>query len=181
MSDDPMRKTENTVAISQAIKATLVLGTLLMVINQWSEFMAGDTVQWVPTVLTYVVVFLAVYGYQYHQAKKQQDIMSDEVMGTVSPQHVNALYKQAMIVERNAHKANAAFTHQLKTIHLLIERTQQLDNSADFEQSHTELVHELQQLEARISKIVKEMEKNVKLGEKLQQSVANIDPEIGVL
>jgi len=42
------------------------------------------------------------------------------------------------------------------------------------------LLKELQQLELRISNIVKEMEKNVKLGEKLQQSVANIDPEIGI-
>lgn len=173
--------TSKGAAISQTIKMTLVLGTVLTVINQWSELMAGAMVQWIPTVLTYVVIFAAIYGYnRLSQKNLGASEPSDEVMGTVSPQHINALYKQSMIVERNAHKANAAFNNQLNTIHALIERTQKLDNADDFEQSHGELLKELQQLELRISNIVKEMEKNVKLGEKLQQSVANIDPEIGI-
>lgn len=173
--------TSKGAAISQTIKMTLVLGTVLTVINQWSELMAGAMVQWIPTVLTYVVIFAAIYGYnRLNQKNLDAGESSDEVMGTVSPQHINALYKQSMIVERNAHKANAAFNNQLNTIHALIERTQKLDNAEDFEQSHGELLKELRQLEMRISNIVKEMEKNVKLGEKLQQSVANIDPEIGI-
>lgn len=167
--------------IFSSVKVTLILATVLTVINQWTVLVEGGVVQWVPTILTYLVTFGAVYTVnRLNMVQAKDEHYDHEIMGTVSPQHINTLYKQSMIVERNAHKANAAFAKQLKNIHKLVERIQQLDNAEDFEQHHTELVNELQQLETRIGNIVKEMEKNVKLGEKLQQSVANIDPEIGI-
>ena len=163
------------------IKLTLILGTLLTVVHQWSALLAGDMVQWVPTLSSYLIIFCALYVQEKLQKSKNDENDFDEHMGTVSPQDINALYKQAIIVERNAHKANAAFNNQLKTIRSLIERTKAVKTSKHFDEVHGELVDELKQIELRIGNIVKEMEKNVKLGEKLQQSVANIDPEIGVL
>lgn len=163
------------------IKLTLILGTLLTVVHQWSALLAGDMVQWIPTLTSYLIIYLSLYGLDRYKQGQSDDGSHDEPMGTVSPQHINALYKQAIIVERNAHKANAAFSNQLKTIRSLIERTKAVKTSKHFDEVHGELVTELKEIEMRIANIVKEMEKNVKLGEKLQQSVANIDPEIGVL
>lgn len=163
------------------IKLTLILGTLLTVVHQWSALLAGDMVQWIPTLTSYVIIYCSLYALERYQRSHTDEPLTDEPLGTVSSQDISALYKQAMIVERNAHKANAAFTNQLKTIRSLIERTKAVKTSKHFDEVHGELVTELKEIEKRIANIVKEMEKNVKLGEKLQQSVANIDPEIGVL
>lgn len=165
--------------IRTQIIITLILGTLLTALNQWSAVVAGDSVQWLPTLSTYALIFITLH--LLDKRKSLSTMAPTEAMGSVSPQHINALYKQAMIVERNARKANAAFTNQLKSIQALLEHTKQLDSTADFAKAHQDVVDELQQLEKRIGNILKEMEKNVKLGEKLQQSVANIDPEIGIL
>ena len=63
----------------------------------------------------------------------------------------------------------------------LLSKAQNLSQGDDFEPLHRSLVQELTVLEQHIERLLEEMNKNVKLGEKLQQSVANIDPEIGVL
>ena len=105
---------------------------------------------------------------------------ADAPLGSVSAAQLDALYKQSIIVERNAHKANAVFTQQLNYVRKLLHKTQSLAPGDDFEQVHANLVQELTVLEHHIERLLEEMSKNVKLGEKLQQSVANIDPEIGV-
>ena len=73
------------------------------------------------------------------------------------------------------------FSQQLAYVRKLLSKAQNLSQGDDFEPLHRSLVQELTVLEQHIERLLEEMNKNVKLGEKLQQSVANIDPEIGVL
>ncbi len=154
-------------AISHMIKSSLIFGTVLTVIHQWASLIDAKAVDWLALLLCYL--------------KGNKDSSSrgiPEAPISVDPKHIEALYKQAGLVERNAHKANAVFTHQLQYIKKLLANTRNLDHGTDYDVAHANLVKELSVLEHHVELIVAEMNKNVKLGEKLQQSVANIDPEI---
>ncbi len=166
--------------IKKAFMTSLIVGTILTVINQWSALFNDASVHWFPLFLTYVVPFFVYWLGTQHGAGGAIDAVDDVSNVQVAPEHIEALYQQAMIVVKNAHKANAAFAVQLKNIHSLREKARLLQEGDDFQSIHDDLVAELGMLESRIEKILKEMGKNVRLGEKLQQSVANIDPAIGI-
>ena len=171
---------EFIMAISHMIKSSLILGTVLTIIHQWPSLSDAKAVDWLALLLCYLVSFL----FTYWLLKDKKDLSSHgepEMPVSVDPKHVEALYKQASLVERNAHKANAVFTHQLQYIKKLLANTRNLDHGTDYDVAHANLVKELSVLEHHVELIVSEMNKNVKLGEKLQQSVANIDPEIRLL
>jgi hypothetical protein len=164
-----------------AIKMSLILGTLLGIAHQWTAILEDGSVNWLAWMISYVICFCVFYLWD-KQNKKQADNMHDDgPLGSVSPAQLDALYKQSIIVERNAHKANAVFTQQLNYVRKLLHKTQSLAPGDDFEQLHGDLVQEITVLEHHIERLLEEMSKNVKLGERLQQSVANIDPEIGIL
>lgn len=163
-----------------AIKMSLILGTLLGVVHQWPAMVDDGNLDWLAWSISYLLCFAVFYCWDKHN-QKQGDDEDMPVMGSVSPAQLDALYKQSIIVERNAHKANAVFTQQLNYVRKLLQKTQNLSPGDDFDQAHSALVRELTVLEHHIERLLEEMTKNVKLGEKLQQSVANIDPEIGVL
>jgi len=162
-----------------SIKMSLILGTLLGVVHQWNAILENGALNWLAWLVSYVVCFAVFFLWDKHNKKQADNV--DEPVGSVSPAQLDALYKQSIIVERNAHKANAVFTQQLNYVRKLLHKTQNLAPGENFDQLHQNLVEELTVLEHHIERLVEEMGKNVKLGEKLQQSVANIDPEIGVL
>lgn len=164
-----------------AIKMSLILGSLLGMAHQWQAVLHNGTVDWLAWLVSYVLCFTVFYFWGKQQAKLTQDNLDETPMGSVSPAQLDALYKQSIIVERNAIKANSVFTQQLSYVRKLIKKTQSLSQGDDFENVHNALIRELTVLESHIERLLEEMNKNVKLGEKLQQSVANIDPEIGVL
>ena len=164
-----------------AIKMSLILGSLLGIVHQWSAILENGSVNWLAWLASYAMCF-GVFFFLGKQNEKQTDELQDDVpLGSVSPAQLDALYKQSIIVERNAHKANAVFSQQLNYVRKLLNKTQNLAPGEDFDSLHTDLVQELTVLEHHIERLLEEMNKNVRLGEKLQQSVANIDPEIGVL
>jgi hypothetical protein len=165
--------------ITRMIKTALILGTLMTVIHQWAALIDASPVDWLALFLCYGLSFLVSFWLLKAQEKTMQNDQSAGVV--INPKHIEALYKQAGLVERNAHKANAVFIHQLQYIKKLLDKTKNLEDGADYDLAHQDLVKELSVLEQHVELIASEMNKNVKLGEKLQQSVANIDPEIGLL
>ena len=164
-------------AISHMITSSLIFGTVLTVIHQWASLFDDKAVDWLALLLCYLVSFLFTYWLLKDNKKSSSHEMLEAPI-SVDPKHIEALYKQASLVERNAHKANAVFTHQLQYIKKLLANTRNLDHGTDYDIAHANLVKELSVLEHHVELIGAEMSKNVKLGEKLQQSVANIDPEI---
>lgn len=161
------------------IKTALILGTLMTVIHQWASLIEARPVDWLALIFCYALSFLTAYWFIKTNTAPPASANSSSV--SIDPKHIEALYKQAGLVERNAHKANAVFTHQLQYIKKLLEKTKNLESGVDYDLAHQDLVKELSVLEQHVELIVSEMNKNVKLGERLQQSVANIDPEIGLL
>ncbi|GAA6135330.1 hypothetical protein NBRC116188_21200 [Oceaniserpentilla sp. 4NH20-0058] len=165
-----------------AIKMSLIVGTLLGMAHQWQGILSNASVDWIAWAVSYLLCFLAFFYWdKFSKASLQTDHEDDSPFGIITPAQLDALYKQSIIVERNAHKANKVFSQQLGYVHKLLEKTKNLSPGDDFESLHTNLVYELSVLEQHIERLLLEMNKNVKLGEKLQQSVANLDPEIGVL
>lgn len=160
-------------------KQTFLLGTLIGLGFNYHTLMLAADVNWTGWLLCYVIcfVFLKFYILNTEHAPQQ----AAEIPAGVNPDHLNALYKQSMIVERNAQKASLVFTKQLDYVKRILVKAKNLTPGDDFDLTHQNLVEELDVLEHHIEKLLEEMKKNVKLGEKLQQSVANIDPEIGVL
>lgn len=147
----------------------------------FGNVMMDAPVNWLAVVMVLPVSFGVLLGYQKLILSTESGSHQDESQTSVNPAHLEALYKQAMIVERNAQKANKVFTQQLTYVRKLVTRTRELKPGDDFSSAHEVLVAELDVLEQHVERLLIEMQKNVKLGEKLQQSVANLDPEIGVL
>ena len=162
------------------VKASLILGSLLVVSNQWSAWLEDMPTNWWAVCITYVLCFLGFWAVERFKGTTQDlDAVFTPNQG-VSPQHLEALYKQAMIVEKNAYKANAVFTQQLQYIRKILHKLNQQSDEADPLTVKKEITKEISVLDHHVERIVTEMHKNIKLGEKLQQSIANIDPEIGV-
>jgi len=167
-------------SILNVIKLSLILGSVITLIHQWAALYEQVPVDWLALLLSYVVSFLSFYGLsKYAQPSVKNSATSP--LSQLDPGHLEALYKQASLVERNAHKANTVFNHQLQYIKKLLAKTRNLQHGDDYDMAHASLVKELGVLEHHVERIVTEMNKNVKLGEKLQQSIANIDPEIGII
>lgn len=167
--------------MAMMIKMSLILGTLLGIVHQWPAMLENGSVNWFAWLMSYAICMCAFYFLDKKYQKESEKIEDDAPLGIISPAKLDALYKQSIIVERNAHKANAVFSQQLAYVRKLLSKAQNLSQGDDFEPLHRSLVQELTVLEQHIERLLEEMNKNVKLGEKLQQSVANIDPEIGVL
>jgi len=169
--------------MATAIKMSLILGTLLGMAHQWQGIIDNGSVDWLPWLISYALCFGVFYYWDKIQSTlgKKEEQEEDSIFGSITPAQLDALYKQAIIVERNAIKANTVFNQQLDYVRKLLQKAQNLSPGDDFDSLHKNLVHELTVLEHHIERLLQEMNKNVKLGEKLQQSVANIDPEIGVL
>ncbi len=165
--------------IAKMIKTALILGTAMTVVHQWAALIDAKPVDWLALIICYGLSFLAAFYFLKENEGSVSRSQSPSV--SIDPKHIEALYKQAGLVERNAHKANAVFTHQLQYIKKLLEKTVNLESGEDYDQAHQDIVKELSVLEQHVELIVSEMTKNVKLGEKLQQSVANIDPDIALL
>mgnify|MGYP000040490493 FL=1 len=163
------------------IKLSLILGSVITLVHQWPALFEQVPVDWLAISLSYGVAFLAFYWVTKTAIKSPTSELAGPDKAQFNPQHLEALYKQASLVERNAHKANRVFSHQLQYIKKLLAKTKKLEHGEDYDAAHASLVKELAVLEHHVERIVTEMNKNVKLGEKLQQSIANIDPEIGVL
>lgn len=163
---------------SQIFKFALLTGTLFAVI-QFAPALIGeaqDPSYWV-IMAGYLVSFFAFYFYDALLNSQKEDT-EDENPHLA---HIEALYKQAMIVVKNANKTNTVFQRQLSYVQHLIDKSRDLQPGDDFERLQKELTHELAVLEKHVEHIMVEMQKNVRLGEKLQQTIANLDPEIGVL
>lgn len=162
---------------SQIFKFALLTGTLFALLQFTPALMsdAADPSYWV-LIAGYLVSFFAFYFYDA-LLKSQQDEYEDDPHLA----HIEALYKQAMIVVKNANKTNSVFQRQLSYVQHLIEKCRHLQPGDDFARLQEELTHELAVLEKHVEHIMVEMQKNVRLGEKLQQTIANLDPEIGVL
>lgn len=166
-----------------AIKMSLILGTLLGMAHQWQGILDNGSVDWLAWLVSYGLCFGVFYYWEKFQAAlaKKVDIEDASIYGSITPAQLDALYKQSIIVERNAHKANTVFNQQLNYVRKLLSKAQNLSPGDDFDNLHQNLIHEISLLEHHIERLLQEMNKNVMLGEKLQQSVANIDPELGVL
>lgn len=162
------------------VKASLILGSLLVVSNQWSAWLDDMPTNWLAVCITYVLCFVAFWLFERFVVSLKAPIESDEHSPAISPQHLDALYKQAMIVEKNAYKANTVFNQQLQYIRKILHKINSQPDQAEPIALKNEIFKELSVLEHHVERIVTEMNKNIKLGEKLQQSIANIDPEIGV-
>lgn len=163
---------------SQIFKFALLMGTLFALLQFAPALMsdAADPSYWV-LAAGYLVSFFAFYFYDaLIQSQKQEEQEDNPHLA-----HIEALYKQAMIVVKNANKTNSVFQRQLSYVQHLIEKCRHLQPGDDFERLQEELTHELAVLEKHVEHIMVEMQKNVRLGEKLQQTIANLDPEIGVL
>lgn len=167
--------------MAMAIKMSLIVGTLLGMVHQWQGMLHNGSVDWLAWIVSYTLCFLVFFYWDRLYQKQIQVEDEPGVFGSITPAQLDALYKQSIIVERNAHKANLVFSQQLNYVRKLLDKTKNLAPGDDFHAHHQNLVQELTVLEHHIERLLQEMNKNVKLGEKLQQSVANIDPEIGVL
>lgn len=163
------------------IKLSFLLATLIGLLFNFDALINAGAISWAPWLVCYILCFGFMYFYMSHKTEKTEDETLSETFAGVNPSHLEALYKQAMIVERNAQKANLVFTQQLKYVKNILNKAKGLSQGDEFESTHSSLVKELDTLEHHLEKLLNEMKKNVKLGEKLQQSVANIDPEIGVI
>jgi hypothetical protein len=168
-------------SILNIIKLSLILGSVITLIHQWPALYEQVPVDWLVLLLSYGVSFVSFYGMARYAQPSPPKKMGGNTLHQLNPGHLEALYKQASLVERNAHKANAVFNHQLQYIKKLLAKTRNLQHGDDYDAAHASLVKELGVLEHHVERIVTEMNKNVKLGEKLQQSIANIDPDIGVV
>ena len=141
--------------LKKAMLVSLVVGSILTVVNQWDALINDTPVKWIPVLLTYLVPFLVfILGSRQRRAGLDANDIHENMSG-VAPEHIEALYRQAMIVEKNAHKANAAFGMQLKNIRGMAEKTRRLEPGVDFDQAHNALVDELAMLEQRVEKILK--------------------------
>ena len=163
------------------LKYSLVLGTLVGLGFYFSGLLLDNQLNWFGWLLAYPFCFAVFHFVSFTDTVQSTPIAEGSDVVGISPAHLESLYKQAMIVERNAQKANAVFSKQLAYVNKLVQKTRDLSPGDDFDQAHASLVKELDILEHHVERLLEEMQKNVKLGEKLQQSVANIDPEIGVL
>ncbi len=167
-------------SILNIIKLSLILGSVITLVHQWAALYEPVPVDWLALLLSYVVSFLCFYGMNQHAQLSLRK--GDTGASTqLNSGHLEALYKQASLVERNAHKANSVFNQQLRYIKNILDKTRNLKHVDDLELAHASLVTELSVLEHHVERIAIEMNKNVKLGEKLQQSIANIDPDIGII
>jgi len=167
--------------VKDLIKFSILLSTSIILLMYFGNVMMDAPVNWLACVLVFPISFGVLMGFQKLLLSTQKPSGGDESQTQVNPAHLEALYKQAMIVERNAQKANKVFSQQLMYVRKLVTKTRELKPGDDFTSAHEALVTELDVLEQHVERLLIEMQKNVKLGEKLQQSVANLDPEIGVL
>lgn len=161
------------------LKYSAVLGTLIGLGFYFSGLLIGNEVNLLGWLLAYPMCFGIFYFVSFQSSSDHS--LDESEQSTINTAHLEALYKQAMIVERNAQKANAVFSKQLAYVNKLVQKTKELSPGADFDTAHANLVKELDVLQHHVERLLGEMQKNVKLGEKLQQSIANLDPEIGVL
>ncbi|MFT7109481.1 MAG: hypothetical protein ACI843_001143 [Psychrobacter glaciei] len=166
--------------MTQLVKLSFSLATLIGIAFNFEALLNAGYVNWLGWLLTYLFCFVFFYFYLFKNNPKTIDDLNIQ-NGTVSPDHLEALYKHAMIVERNAQKANIVFSQQLLYVKKVINQARKINPDDDFYRNHEILVKQLNSLEHHLEHLLGEMKKNVKLGEKLQQSVANIDPEIGIL
>jgi hypothetical protein len=166
--------------VIQRVKLSFLLATLIGIAFNFQALLEGGDINWLAWLLTYGLCFSFFYFYMSKSHAEPSDDFP-ELPSSVNPDHLEALYKHAMIVERNAKKANLVFDQQLDYVKKVIKRARLLTPESDFKATHQTLIKELDVLELHIERLLGEMKKNVKLGEKLQQAVANIDPEIGVL
>ena len=162
-----------------ALKYSLLVTTLLGALFQWPVMAQGGAFNPLVWLSAYVVCFILFYFLLDKKAPVEE--VPEEASGNISSSQLEGLYKQASIVERNALKANIVFEQQLQYVNRLLEKCKTLESGDDFNETRESLVKELAVLEKHVQRLLKEMNKNVKLGEKLQQSVANIDPEIGII
>jgi len=167
--------------VTLKLKYSCLLGTLIGLAFYFSGLLLNNELNWLGWLLAYPMCFAVFHFVDMTTTSAQGSTEDESDLPGISPAHLEALYKQAMIVERNAQKANAVFSKQLAYVNKLVQKTRELRPGDDFDQAHASLVKELDVLEQHVERLLEEMQKNVKLGEKLQQSVANIDPEIGVL
>ncbi len=176
-----MGYSKSIMSMLNIIKLSLILGSIITLIHQLPALYEQAPVNWLALLLSYTVSFFSFYlSAKFNKPSRKTDSVETS-QSSLNPQHLEALYKQASLVERNAHKANKVFTHQLQYIKKMLNNTKQLERGEDFEMAHSNLIKELALLEQHVGRIVTEMNKNVRLGEKLQQSIDNIDPEIGVI
>jgi hypothetical protein len=162
-----------------ALKYSVLVTTLLGALFQWPVLAQGADFNPLVWLSAYVVCFILFYFLLDKKVSTQDE--PEDPPANISSSQLEALYKQASIVERNALKANIVFEQQLQYVNRLLEKCKTLESGHDFNETRESLVKELGVLEQHVMRLLKEMNKNVKLGEKLQQSVANIDPEIGII
>jgi len=166
--------------VIQLVKLSFLLATIIGIGFNFPALINNGDINWIGWLLSYVACFVFFYFYIF-KSDQSSDLETEEITGSINPAHLEALYKQSMIVERNAQKANVVFTQQLEYVKNILHKAKHLSPDDDFHETHESLVSELDVLEHHLERLLGEMKKNVKLGEKLQQSVANIDPEIGVI
>ena len=166
--------------MTQLVKLSFLLATLIGIAFNFEALLNSGNVNWLGWLATYILCFAFLYFYFFKNISSKSDELEISNV-TVSPDHLEALYKHAMIVERNAQKANIVFGQQLLYVKKVIEKAKSLNPEEDFPRTHDHLVKQLSSLEHHLERLLGEMKKNVTLGEKLQQSVANIDPEIRLL
>ena len=166
--------------VVRLVKLSFLLATIIGFGFNFEALISNGDINWLGWLITYAVCFSFFYFYLFklESSSEEQNI---EPAVSINPAHLEALYKQAMIVERNAQKANLVFSQQLEYVKKILHKAKHLDPNEDFNVTHESLIKELDILEHHLERLLGEMKKNVKLGEKLQQSVANIDPEIGVI
>ena len=167
--------------MNQLAKLSFLLATIIGFAFNFEALISNGDINWIGWLFTYIVCFAFFYFYLFKVQDNNADEAIPESSSSINPAHLEALYKQAMIVERNAQKANLVFSQQLVYVKNILQKAKHLDPNDDFQGTHESLVKELDVLEHHLERLLGEMKKNVKLGERLQQSVANIDPEIGII
>jgi len=166
--------------VAQIAKLSFLLATLIGLGFNFPALIDAGQINWLGWLLAYAICFAFFYFYLPKETPESEEY-PEEIPGSVSPAQLESLYKQAMIVERNAQKADKVFSQQLEYVNKLVQKTKKLSPGPDFDAAHASLVKELDILEHHVERLLEEMQKNVKLGGRLLQSVANIDPEIGVI
>jgi Ca2+/Na+ antiporter len=166
--------------MNQLAKLSFLLATIIGFCFNFEALISNGDINWISWLITYVVCFAFFYFYVFTTKSKDSEEYMPESNSSVNPTHVEALYKQSMIVERNAKKANLVLSQQLVLVKNILNKTKDLNENKDLSKSFGLPVKELEVLDHNLERLLCEMKKNVRLGEKLQQSVANIDPEIGV-
>jgi hypothetical protein len=67
--------------IFKGLRTSLIVGSILTLINQWQALFGSEPFRWIALILTYIVPFI-VFVYSYHSNKANDTVINDKPMSS---------------------------------------------------------------------------------------------------